>query len=333
MSLAPRRILLSLCVLVAIGLPARAEHGVYDEARLFSHEKAIDAGEKIDELRHATHKDLLIETITSAKFLSELSPEERKEYHDTKNRSERAQFFEAQARIRASRWQVNGVYVLLCAGSNDDEEPRRGAAYYYDKIFKEPLRRDVVGHAVIVWPPAGAKDSNEKYFPPEAQKELDEKLAKVPARMNTADKSKDKKHDKTEDKVLEEIVADVSTVIKAKVGNVEAETFRWTHVLWAALGLCGVWLVLGLVRGRVAARQGASGPVTGANDPFASLYGTAGLLALFEAWRTPATPVEPAPPAPEVDPLSAEGSLHPDDQDAMAQPPGPLPEEQSEAAP
>ena len=121
MSLSPRRTLLPLLLLFGVALPARAEHGVHDEARIFSHEKVSEADDAIDDLRHLTHKDLLIETMSSAEFLSELSPEEQKAFREPKNEAERVRLFEEQAKKRAKHWQVNGVYILLCAGSKDEE--------------------------------------------------------------------------------------------------------------------------------------------------------------------------------------------------------------------
>ena len=332
MSLSWRRMLLSLLLLAGVGLPARAEHGVYDEAHLFSHEKVIEAEGNIDDLRHQTHKDLLIETITSAEFLSKLSAEDQQTYHDNKgDREGRADFIKKQAEKRAKDpWQVNGVYVLLIARSKSDEEPKRGFSRLLDKL-EELTRRDLVGYAVIVWPTPEDPNADKEYNP------LREWLAKVPARTKTTDKTKDKEKDKeldkNQDKVLQEIVADVSQVLKSKAGNVSAETFRWTHVLWAAVALCGVWLVLGLLRSRTAARQEATGPVAGANQPFASLYGTAGVLSLMEDLADSGGTGRDAAPRAEIDSIAAGEVMHPEDQDAISRPPGPLPEEGPEAAP
>jgi hypothetical protein len=338
MSLGLRRTLPSLLILFGISLPARAEHGVYDEAHLFSKEKASDAEGIIDELRRVTHKDLLIETFTSKQLIAELSLGERKEDLGKMSDAERVRFFKEQARKRAKHWQVNGVYVLLCARSKV-EEPDQGLARWLGKLKSSLTQRELVGRAVIVWPPAGEPGSNEDYFPAEKQTELDQKIRPVLAIDETADTTKDKKTDKAkdtnQDELLQGIVDFVGDALKTRARELNgppAETFRWTQVLWAAAVLCGAWLVLGLLRGRVAARQEAAGTPAGANQPFAAMYGTSGLMSLFESWRAPAAPVEAPSPAPATDQLPAEAPMHPDDKDALAQPPGPFPDEEPEAA-
>src|SRR4051812_11803084 len=110
MSLGPRRGLLPLLLLGWLCLPAtaRAVGGGNDEVGLFSREARNRAEDAIEEIRHRTGKDLLIETVPK------LPPEQLSQYRALKTEAERVRFFRALAEGRARLADVDGVCVLLC---------------------------------------------------------------------------------------------------------------------------------------------------------------------------------------------------------------------------
>ena len=172
-------------------------------------------------------------------------------------------------------------------------------------------------------------------FLPKSRENSTKCSAKWKARDRGADKAREnpleKAKEKNQDKVLQATVEFVSNVLKTRSARAERSPGRDVPLDAPPVGrrhsVC--FLARPGPDGRVAARQEAAGPVSGPPQPFAALYGTAGLLSLFEAYRTPPAPIEATPPAPDQLPLA--GSIHPDDQDAIALPPGPSLEENPEA--
>jgi hypothetical protein len=321
MSLCPRRGLLALLPLLCLALPApaRAEGGIEDSAGLFSRDARSKADLAIDDISRRTGKDLVIET------MNRLSPEKIHEYRGLKTDAERAVFFRSLAEQQARRRAVNGVYVFLCRVPAV-EEPHPGFFRFIRDKFNELLPPQVVGHAVVVRP-----DETEKFFPPDDQAQLNALFGKI------------KVAEHNQDKVLAEAVkfaGDQLELHARQIGAPPPDTFRWTSVLWAAVALTGAWMGLGLLRARVAARQGTPGPVPGARQPLAALFGTASVLWLIEAYlaRRSETPPAPEPPAPEPAPVAEadgippDGPMHPDDLEAIARAPRPWEPEDAEAA-
>jgi hypothetical protein len=318
MSLCPRRGLLALLPLLCLGLPApaRADADIEDRVRLFSDEARTKARLAIDDIRRRTGKDLFIETA------NRLPLEKVHEYRALKTDEARAAFFHTLAEQYARRWDVNGVYVFLCRVPAA-EEPRPGFFRFVHEKFNELMPPQVVGHAVVVRP-AGA----EAFFPAEDQ-------AKLNALFGTI-----KVADHNQDKVLAEAVKFTGDQLEfhaREMGAPPPDTFEWTSVLWAAAALTGAWVGLGLLRARVAARQGTPGPVPGANQPLAAFFGAAGVLWLAEAYLAGRSETTPAPePAPAVeadaDAPRPDGPIHPDDLEAIARAPQPWAPEDAEAA-
>src|SRR5947209_2524075 len=83
--------------------PARK---VLDEAGMFSPAAMQKANEEIADINRLYHKDLLVETVTSA-------PADIKSV-DPKNKSAMQRYFESWAIRRAENERVDGVYVLIC---------------------------------------------------------------------------------------------------------------------------------------------------------------------------------------------------------------------------
>jgi hypothetical protein len=318
MSLYPRWGLLALFVLFWLGLPAaaRAEHGVADRAGLFKSSTCSEADELIDDIRRRVHKELLIETLSS----NLLSAEEMTEY-GKKDAAGRRQFIRDLAAQRAARRQVNGVYVLICAEPHY-EKPRGGVSGFFQRIARDVkalAHPEIVGHAVVVWP-----ESNDSYFPEDDRKQLNRILA--------GDTGSSWATEKDRDKILLNAVKFADETLEANaraLGAPPADTFHWTDALWAAAALVVAWIVLGLVRARLAVRQGTPGPVPGANTGLAALFGTAGVLWLFAAYQArgteapapPAQEPEAAEPEPPPEEIPMEGPMHPDDLDAIARGP------------
>jgi hypothetical protein len=318
MSLYPRRGLLPFLVLGWLCLPGpvQATGGIKDGAGFFSADARNKAEDAIDEIHHRTHKDVLIETIRK------LPAEKLKEYCALKNDAEQARFFQNLAVEHASRAKVDGVYVLLCRVPAVDE-PKQGLFHWPGRVINLVLPPQVVGRAVVVWPPG----RNDAYFPQEARAALDDKLRRL------------KEVDQKKDAILLDAVTFTGAELEANaraLGAPPPERFRWTNVAWAAAALVGAWAVLGVVRTRVAARQGTPGPTAGASPVQTALFGTAGAFWLFGAYRagreeSAAAPVpQPAEPAAEAVP---DGPLmHPDDVEALARGPASWAPEETEAA-
>jgi hypothetical protein len=315
MSPCPRRGLLPLFLLLWLVLPApaRAAGGVEDRAGLFGRDARNQADDAIEEIRRQTHKDLLIEAV------NKLPPEKLKEYTGLKSEAERGRFFRDLAEEHARRSDVDGVYVLLCRVPSAAEAPH-GFARFLPRKFTELLPPQAVGRAVVVWPA-----TNEAYFPRADCEKLDGLFAGI------------KVAEHNQDQALLEAVKFVGQELAANaraLGAPPADTFRWTDVLWAAAALAAAWVVLGFVRARVASRQGATGPVPGANQGSAALFGLAGGLWLFEAYRAGRKEPSPAaapPTAPETDDRPAVGPTHPDDLDAISRGTDPWTAEDTEA--
>jgi hypothetical protein len=319
MSLCPRRGLVPLFIVLWLGLsaPAHAGGGIKDGAGLFKRETRDQADDAIEDIRRRTHKDLLIETV------KKLSAEQLKDYRALKTEPERAEFFRALAEERAKRAGVDGVYVLLCRVPAV-EEPQRGFFKFVPRTFTELLPPQVVGHAVVVTPPAA-----DPYFPKEDRAALDAMLGGIRVK------------DRNQDQVLLDGVAFAGTKFENNartLGAPPADTFRWTAVAWAAAALVGTWVAVGAVRGRVAARQGTPAPPAGVNEGLGALLGIAGGLWLCEAYqargRSAAPPTPAAVPAapPAVDEIPAEVPMHPDDLAAISRATEPWPPEDTEAA-
>jgi hypothetical protein len=317
MSLSPRQGLLPLLLLLSLCLPApaRAASGVEDGAGLFKIATRDKAADAIDEIRRRTHKDLLIETI------NKLSADELKQYRELATAPGRAEFFRGLAAQRARKWDVNGVYVLLCRVPAV-EEPHKGFFQFIPHKFTELFPPQVVGHAVVVRP-----ESNEAYFPADARARLDSLFGGI----RTADHN--------QDQVLLDAVRQAGDELEVNaraLGAPPADTFHWGSVVWAAAALVGAWIALGVIRARTAARQGAPGPPPGADQELAALYGTAGALWLFAAYRArrqeAAAPPQPAAgPAPDGEHVPDGPLMHPDDLAAIARGPAPLVPEDAEA--
>jgi hypothetical protein len=312
MSLPARRALVPLSLILCLGLPlpAGAAGGVEDGAGLFGRSARIKADDAIEEIRHRTHRDLFIETV------QKLPEAKVAEYQALQTEPDRARFFRALAQERAEAAGVNGVYVLLCRVTAA-EEPRRGVRRFLPRALAESFATQVVGHAVVVWP-----ESNDVYFPEEARQHLDRLFGSL------------KLTDHNHDKVLLQAVDFAGAELVANVRGAEAaDTFHWTDAVLAAAVLLGAWAVLGALRARVAARQGTPGPVPGADQALAALFGVAGGLWLLEAYR--ARRQEQPQPAPVVQPAAAatEGgdAMHPDDLEALARGPGLWAAEDAEA--
>jgi hypothetical protein len=313
MSLSPRQGLLALLFLPSLCLPARAA-GIEDRAGLFKIATRDKAADAIDEIRHRTHKDLLIETI------NKLSADELRQYRELTTDRQRAEFFRNLAAQRARKWDVNGVYVLLCRVPAVDE-PHKGFFQFFPRTFTELFPPQVVGHAVVVRP-----ESNEAYFPAEARARLDSLFGGI------------RIVDHNQDQVLLDAVKQAGDELEANaraLGAPPADTFHWGSVVWAAAALVGAWIVLGVIRGRTAARQGTPGPPPGADQEFAALYGAAGALWLFAAYRArrqeAAAPSQPgAGPAPDGQHIPDGPLTHPDDLAAIAGRPAALVPEDAE---
>jgi hypothetical protein len=317
MSRCPRPGIVGLLLLLGLGLPlpARAGGGVEDRAHLFQGTTRYKADEAIEEIHRRTHKDLFIETLPG------LSAEEQVTYREKKHQGQAADYFRELAEQRARRAEVNGVYVLLC-GQPSDEQPARNFWDRFRREMKELSTEQILGHAVVVWPP-----SNDDYFPEQARKDLDKMFGNI----RVADKNKDK--------MLLDAVKFAGDELEFRARELHApppDIFRWTYALWAAAGLTVAWIVLGIVRARVAVRQGNAAPVAGANLALSALYGAAGVLWLFQAWRAPrreaAAPSPPEPaPAPPMDDVPPHDPIHPDDREALARRPEPWTPEDTEA--
>jgi hypothetical protein len=297
MSLSPRRVLPALSVLLWVSLPARAAHGIEDDAHLFSHSARGQALDAIEEIYHRTGKDLFIQTV------SRLSSEQLNEYRSLKTDAEREQFFRGLAEQRARRYHVNGVYVLLCrvpaAG-----EPRPGLFRSLHDVLNGLLPPQAVGRAVVVYP-----ESAEKFFPPADQAELSAQLKEISVVKSN------------QEAVLLEAVNSVGAKLEQharEFGAPPPDTFHWTDVLWAAGAVAVAWGFVSVARARVAVRQGTPGPVPGARQPMAAQFGTAGALWLVQACLARGTEAA-APPAPAPEPeATPDDGLHPDDRAAIA---------------
>ena len=217
----------------------------------------------IEEILHRTGKDLLIQTV------NRLSPEEVKKYQSLTTDVDRDQFFRHLAEQRARRWEVNGVYVLLCrvpaAG-----EARPGLFRSLHDVLNGLLPPQVVGRAVVVSPAAA-----EPFFPQQDQAELSALFRTI------------KVAERNQDEVLAKAVALAGDRLEQharELGGPPPDNFRWTSVLWAAAIVAGAWGFFSLARARVAASQGTPGPVPGANEALAAQFGTAGVLWLVQAY-------------------------------------------------
>jgi hypothetical protein len=295
MSLCARRALIPLALVAFCSLPAasQAAGGVVDGASLFGRSARIRADDIIEDIRHRTHRDVLIETVRKL-------PEAKiTEYQALKTDPERASFLRALATERAEAAGVNGVYVLLCRVTTT-EEARHGLRRFLPRSLAESLAPHVFGHAVVVWP-----ESNDDRFSEDARRHLDS--------VFTSERNPDRALLQAADLARTELVANTR-------GAPPLDTFVWTDVLWAALILVAVWVALGGLRVRVAARQGTPGPVAGANQAFAALFGAAGGLWLLEVCR--ARQHEGVNTAPASEPATAAsdvgGAMHPDDLEAIA---------------
>ncbi|HKI32997.1 MAG TPA: TPM domain-containing protein [Gemmataceae bacterium] len=316
MSLCPRWGLLPLLLLLWLGLPAAAHAagGLEDGAGLFKPSTRDKATKAIEEIRRDTGKDLFIETV------AKLPEQKLKEYLGLKTPAERARFFRAFAEQRAAqRPELDGVYVLLC-GESAVEEPRGDISGWFRRTIATLRSPHVAGRAVVVWPA-----SNDAYFPEGDRATLSAKFGKIDVFKGN------------QDPILLEAIEFTGKVLKRNARELQAppaNTFRWTDVLWAAAALVAAWVVLSIARARVAARQGTSGPVPGANVGLAPLFGAAGALWVFEAYRAARAEAAAPPaaePAPAPDEIPAGGPMHPDDLEAIARGPEPWAHEDTEA--
>ncbi|HEX5269782.1 MAG TPA: hypothetical protein VFW33_04805 [Gemmataceae bacterium] len=309
MSLHPRRLLAALSFVLALGSPARAAHGISDEAHLiFSADACARASRRIETIHNRTGKDLYIET------LGELSPEDLKQYRSRTNERDRARFFRELAERNAAGRDVKGVYVLLCRVP-PSREPHTGL-FGPLKELRDRHTPQAVGRAAIVWPA-----SEEPVFSEQDLAELGRILGEIRVVGHN------------EDAALDRAVAFVGDRLEQHARELSApplDNLRWTSVLLAAGVLAAAWGFISLARARVAARQGTPGPVPGAAEPLAVQYGTAGVLWLAQAYLARRREPPPPAPAPEVAP-DGEGGMHPDDRAAIERGPGPWDHADAEA--
>jgi hypothetical protein len=314
MSLSPWRALPALLLLLGTGLPARAAHGIEDDAHLFTRATWEKVSESVEEIYHRTGKDLFILTV------NRLPSEELKQYRSLKE-TEREPFFRKLAEQHARRSDVNGVYVLLCRVPATDE-PRPSPFRSLHDILNGLLPPQVVGRAVVVWPA-----SAESFFPPEDQAELSAKLGEI------------RVVERNQNEALVKAVTFAGERLEQharELGAPPPDTFRWTSVLWAVAAVAGAWGFVSVARARVAARQGTPGPAPGSQQMMAAQFGLAGVLWLVQAYlagrREAAPPTAPQPElAPQTEAVPDDG-MHPDDRAAIASGPRAWDHEDAEAS-
>jgi hypothetical protein len=109
------RFLVAIVVFAGIGVVARAGEpasaGVVDEVGQFRPETAARAGELIRGLQRDYHFDVCIETIA-------LSPADLKNIERMTFKRSRDRYFAELARERAEKAKVNGLYVLVCTNTS-----------------------------------------------------------------------------------------------------------------------------------------------------------------------------------------------------------------------
>jgi hypothetical protein len=116
---------------------------------------------------------------------------------------------------------------------------------------------------VIAWP-----EKNEMTFSSEDQRKVDKHLRTIRASQHNGDT------------VLLEVIQQVDEMVSARLrelaGLPAKGSFHWTRILWGVGGLFLLWMVAGLLRARIAVRQGTPrSPFCPAID---SMFGvTAGL--------------------------------------------------------
>jgi hypothetical protein len=267
-----RRWLLALAGWLAAAAPAPADHGVKDEAGVFSPAARAEADKKIDDLYRHTHKDLLIVV------LPRLPDEQARQYRDHLPGRNRSRFFENLARDRAREAGVDGVYVLLCT-----HPP---------------------AHAVVVWP-----EANDALFPLNDREKLDRIFGNIKAEQGFFSSLFRKKREPNDDKALTEALDFTEQALRANLraqAGAPADAVRWTAVLWPAAGLLLAWGLLGLLRARVAARQGTvAAPLPLGTGLLGGMIGSSAGLWVYETYFAHRDGRAPAPP-PAGEPVAGE---------------------------
>jgi uncharacterized membrane protein YgcG len=173
-----------------------------------------------------------------------LTEEQVKHFHSL-GHPKRAHFWRSVAQERAKQANLDGVYVFLC------EKPE--------------------GHMVIAWPV-----ETEKIFSREDQGKVDKQLRAIQALKHNADT------------VLLDVIQQVDEIVSATLreqAGLPAEgSFHWTWVLWGVGGLFFLWMVAGLFRARIAARQGT--PLSPSCPTIDSMFGITAGLWLYQKFIT-----------------------------------------------
>jgi hypothetical protein len=201
------------------------------------------AREEADKIHRLYHREVLVETVTSV-------PEEHRRDLHNRTRAGASQFFANWARERAEAAGVSGLYVLICT------DPRfvQVTAYPADQevVFTEARHEDVRKMLVQRLPAAGGERS------------LLRRLLGRKPRPEDADEA------------LLDVFRKAREALQATFPDVEKKTdpaaIRDAALAAVALGLVGVWLVLAVVRRKLARREGRPA----GDDPAAHLAGLLG---------------------------------------------------------
>jgi hypothetical protein len=238
------RWLLAFALAGGLAAPARASGkawGVHDEAKLFRPETVARADARIEEMRRLYHRDLLVETVPAA-------PDADRERLRHLPAPEAVKFFDQWARERAKAAGVDGVAVLVCV---DPPHVR-----------------------VTAWP-----ESADEVFPEDRRERLRKLLAQ---RLRVGQPRSWLPHWLTRarpgdpDEALLDAVAQVRAALREAHPQVEGPADPMAESRFAVgalvLGVVGAWVVLVVVRRRVARADAHAEPWPGPG-PLAALLG------------------------------------------------------------
>lgn len=198
--------------------------------------------------------------------------------------SARRQRFQEIAERRAQEAGIDGIYVLLS---------------------KQPA-----GHAVAVWPP-----ENDALFPREDREDLDDRFGDI-RRLG-------RNHDADLLTAVQMTISAVESNRRAQAAGPIQDGFHWTDAVLAVAALCGLGLVLHLLRlsrpgfTRRAVEVRTSPDVCAAPSPAAAGYWLYQAIVLSRSgWKPPVEeappqPLEPAPVTPLPSPAEGEESTMP----------------------
>ena len=234
----------ALGLLFSTSMACARTGGVRDNADFFSESAKKEATRKISEMEQQHKKDLVIETFAAI-------PEEIKRGVDLADKPALNKMFEQWTVKEAKQQKVNGIYVLLS---------------------KEPAHLQIV---------VGYDTQNKAFTFKDRDNLANLMLSKLRAKQN--------------DEALSECVKFVSTTMAAhgtpsqRVSHGSSssaaipttrsteQTIPWGWIITAVIAICGVWLIIGVLRAFMGGRGATAGsgmmPSVGGGGMFNSLLG------------------------------------------------------------